>query len=396
MPGRGVRLARATCGCPTPSATTTWSRASPGSRSSSPDGRPHVAPTLRPARCRRRTCTCTSPGRCGTRPCSSWPQRDGIRAARRAGRGLAAAAVGGRREGLVPLPAALRRGPVGAAHRGRRTPAGAARPPRTTSATAAGWLEIQVDPSGYAARFGGITAFTDLVLDAVARRRRERTGLGHRGRDRRQPHPAPARRPHAGPAGRRSTPAAASSASGCPTTSGAGAPRTSRRRSAIAERAGLLLVPHGGELRGPEHVRACLDAPARRPARPRRPRRPRTRRCSTGSSQAGVALEVCPVSNVALGVYSDLTSVPLPPAARGRRHGRARRRRPAAVRLPAGRPVRHDARRPRAHRRARSPSWPGCRSAASRAPDVRQKRLAEIDAWLDRVSRCDLAGSRTA
>jgi adenosine deaminase len=28
--------------------------------------------------------------------------------------------------------------------------------------------------------------------------------------------------------------------------------------------------------------------------------------------QAGVALEVCPVSNVALGVYSDLTSVPLP------------------------------------------------------------------------------------
>src|SRR5262249_16756879 len=29
------------------------------------------------------------------------------------------------------------------------------------------WLEIQVDPSGYGARFGGITAFTDLVLDAV-------------------------------------------------------------------------------------------------------------------------------------------------------------------------------------------------------------------------------------
>jgi adenosine deaminase len=28
--------------------------------------------------------------------------------------------------------------------------------------------------------------------------------------------------------------------------------------------------------------------------------------------ERGVALEVCPVSNVALGVYSDLTSVPLP------------------------------------------------------------------------------------
>src|SRR3954467_8507947 len=38
------------------------------------------------------------------------------------------------------------------------------------------WLEIQVDPSGYAARFGGITAFTDLVLDAV-RSATQATGL---------------------------------------------------------------------------------------------------------------------------------------------------------------------------------------------------------------------------
>jgi adenosine deaminase len=30
------------------------------------------------------------------------------------------------------------------------------------------WLEIQVDPSGYAARFGGITAMIELVLDAAA------------------------------------------------------------------------------------------------------------------------------------------------------------------------------------------------------------------------------------
>src|SRR4029079_2931255 len=39
------------------------------------------------------------------------------------------------------------------------------------------WLELQVDPSGYAARFGGITAFTDLVLDAVRATSRD-TGLG--------------------------------------------------------------------------------------------------------------------------------------------------------------------------------------------------------------------------
>src|ERR687897_197393 len=31
-----------------------------------------------------------------------------------------------------------------------------------------GWLEIQVDPSGYANRFGGITTFLELVLDAAA------------------------------------------------------------------------------------------------------------------------------------------------------------------------------------------------------------------------------------
>ena len=79
----------------------------------------------------------------------------------------------------------------------------------------------------------------------------------------------------------------------------------------IAERAGLLLAPHGGELRGPEHIRLCLDSlgadrlghgvrAAEDPALLDR------------IVEAGVALEVCPVSNVALGVYSDLTSVPLP------------------------------------------------------------------------------------
>ena len=60
--------ARATCACPTRWATTTWWKASPGSRSSS----------LEPARatyarCRRRISTFTSPARCGTRHCSSWP-----------------------------------------------------------------------------------------------------------------------------------------------------------------------------------------------------------------------------------------------------------------------------------------------------------------------------------
>ena len=171
------------------------------------------------------------------------------------------------------------------------------------------WLEIQVDPSGYAARFGGITAFTDLVLDAVASASRE-TGLGmavviaaNRTR-----HPLDARtlaRLAAQYAGRGVV--------------GFGLSNDERRGStadfapafAIAERAGLVLAPHGGELRGPDHVRVCLDhlhagrlghgvRAAEDPALLDR------------IVAAGVALEVCPVSNVALGVYSDLTSVPLP------------------------------------------------------------------------------------
>jgi adenosine deaminase len=171
------------------------------------------------------------------------------------------------------------------------------------------WLEIQVDPSGYATRFGGITAFTDLVLDAVAEASRD-TGLGialviaaNRTR-----HPLDARtlaRLAAQYAGRG--------------VIGFGLSNDERRGTtaefapafAIAERAGLLLVPHGGELRGPDHIALCLDhlhadrlghgvRSAEDPALLER------------IVDSGVALEVCPVSNVALGVYSDLTSVPLP------------------------------------------------------------------------------------
>ncbi len=171
------------------------------------------------------------------------------------------------------------------------------------------WLEIQVDPSGYAARFGGITAFTDLVLDAV-RDAGERTGLGiaviiaaNRTR-----HPLDARtlaRLAAQYAGRGVV--------------GFGLSNDERRGSTadfapafrIAERAGLMLAPHGGELRGPEHIRTCLDAlHAHRLGHG--VRSAEDPELLARIVDAGVALEVCPVSNVALGVYSDLTSVPLP------------------------------------------------------------------------------------
>ncbi|MBO0816507.1 MAG: adenosine deaminase, partial [Actinobacteria bacterium] len=44
-------------------------------------------------------------------------------------------------------------------------------------AEGSGWLEIQVDPSGYAARFGGLTPTVELVLEA-ARRAEAATGVG--------------------------------------------------------------------------------------------------------------------------------------------------------------------------------------------------------------------------
>lgn len=171
------------------------------------------------------------------------------------------------------------------------------------------WLEIQVDPSGYAARFGGITAFTDLVLDAV-REAEQTTGLGiglvvaaNRTR-----HPLDAR-----------TLARLAAQYADRGVVGFGLSNDERRGStadfagafAIAERAGLALVPHGGELRGPEHVRVCLDelGADRLGHGVRSAEDPDL---LSRVVDAGVTLEVCPVSNVALGVYSDLTSVPLP------------------------------------------------------------------------------------
>ncbi|HET9498689.1 MAG TPA: adenosine deaminase [Marmoricola sp.] len=171
------------------------------------------------------------------------------------------------------------------------------------------WLEIQVDPSGYAARFGGITAFTDLVLDAVAQASRE-VGIGmavviaaNRTR-----HPLDARtlaRLAAQYAGRGVV--------------GFGLSNDERRGSTedfapafrIAERAGLMLDPHGGELLGPESVRLCIEE-LHADRLGHGVRAVEDPRLLEQIVERGIALEVCPVSNVALGVYSDLTSVPLP------------------------------------------------------------------------------------
>jgi adenosine deaminase len=176
------------------------------------------------------------------------------------------------------------------------------------AADGSGWLEIQVDPSGFAARFGGLTPTVELVLDAAAQAAAA-TGveIGVIIAANRTRHPLDARtlaRLAAQYAGRG--------------VIGFGLSNDERRGTVadfapafrIAMRAGLLSVPHGGELCGPASVRACLDelhanrighgiAAAADP--------PLLRRLAAGP----VPLEVCPASNVALGVFGKPADVPL-------------------------------------------------------------------------------------
>jgi len=173
-----------------------------------------------------------------------------------------------------------------------------------------GWLEIQVDPSGYAARLGGLTPTVELVLAAAAAAT-ESTGVGigviiaaNRTR-----HPLDAR-----------TLARLAAAHAGRGVIGFGLSNDERRGAAaefapafrIAARAGLMAVPHGGELAGPASVRACLDeldADRIGHGVAAADDKDLLERVAT----AGITLEVCPSSNVALGVAATAADVPLRP-----------------------------------------------------------------------------------
>ncbi|MBA8957739.1 adenosine deaminase [Actinomadura namibiensis] len=176
------------------------------------------------------------------------------------------------------------------------------------AAEGSGWLEIQVDPSGYASRFGGLTPTVELVLDA-ARAAEEATGVGigvvvaaNRTR-----HPLDAKtlaRLAVRYAGRGVV--------------GFGLSNDERRGRAydfegafrIARRGGLLSVPHGGELLGPASVRECLDnLEADRIGHG--VRAVEDPRLLERVVERGVTLEVCPASNVSLGVAPTAARVPV-------------------------------------------------------------------------------------
>ncbi|HEY3683227.1 MAG TPA: adenosine deaminase [Streptosporangiaceae bacterium] len=246
-------------------------------------------------------------------------------------------------------------------------------------AEGSGWLEIQVDPSGYAAMFGGITATLELVLDA-ARDATERTGVGigvivaaNRTR-----HPLDAKtlarlaRQYAGRG-----------------VYGFGLSNDERRGRArdyegafrIAKRGGLLSDPHGGELMGPESVRECLDTldadrighgvrAADDPGLLERIARDK------------ITLEVCPASNVALGVAEQASDVPLRRLVEGG----------ARVALGADDPLLFGSRLLRQYELARDVYGFSDAEIAelarmsvhgSAAPDdVRKRLLTDIDGWL--------------
>ncbi|MFC6879880.1 MULTISPECIES: adenosine deaminase [Actinomadura] len=171
-----------------------------------------------------------------------------------------------------------------------------------------GWLEIQVDPSGYAARFGGLTPTVELVLDA-ARQAEEAAGIGIGVviAANRTKHPLDAKalaRLAVRYAGRGVV--------------GFGLSNDERRGRAydfegafrIARNGGLLSDPHGGELLGPASVRECLDTlSADRIGHG--VRAVEDPRLLDRIVERGVTLEVCPASNVGLGVAATAAEVPV-------------------------------------------------------------------------------------
>ncbi len=123
----------------------------------------------------RPTCICTSPAPCGPHPAGARRPLRGA-PARRPHLGRTAEAARHRRARLVPVPAALRHRAFGAA-RSRGHPAAGPRGRQEELRDGSGWLEIQVDPTSYAPRLGGLIPTLEIILDAVATASRD-TGVG--------------------------------------------------------------------------------------------------------------------------------------------------------------------------------------------------------------------------
>jgi adenosine deaminase len=173
------------------------------------------------------------------------------------------------------------------------------------------WLEIQVDPTSYAPFVGGITPALEIVLDQARTVSRDGpVGVGVVVAANRMRHPLEART--------LARLAARYAGDDAGDVVGFGLSNDERRgvvaefapAFAIARRAGLALVRHEGELLGAQSVMETLEHldPDRIGHGVRSVEDPQV---LDAVAQAGVTLEVCPGSNVALGVYAEPDDVPL-------------------------------------------------------------------------------------
>ena len=172
-------------------------------------------------------------------------------------------------------------------------------------------LELQVDPTSYAHGVGGLQPALEIILDE-ARVASLATGVqvGVVVAASRTRHPFDART--------LARLAARHAGQGAGEVCGFGLNNDERTGETpewdgafrIARRAGLPGVPHAGELRGPEHIAEVLDwlEPTRLGHGVRAAEDPEVLERLV---ERGVALEVCPASNVHLGVYRSAEDVPL-------------------------------------------------------------------------------------
>jgi adenosine deaminase len=164
-------------------------------------------------------------------------------------------------------------------------------------------LEIQVDPTSYAPLVGGITPAVEIILDAAkaasAAHRIEVAVIVAASRIR---HPLDARTLARLAVRYAGTGPGEVVGFGLSNDERSGVTEAFAPAFRIARAAGLAAVPHAGELLGPTHVADVLAAlaPDRIGHGVRSAEDPGLLRALVG---AGIALEVCPSSNVGLGVY---------------------------------------------------------------------------------------------
>lgn len=169
------------------------------------------------------------------------------------------------------------------------------------------WLEIQIDPTSYAGFVGGVTPMLEIVIDeARAATAATGVGVGVLVAASRIRHPFDART------------LARLAARHAGEVLGFGLSNDERRGNTadfapafrIAHQAGLASVPHAGELLGPQAISETIDTLG-----PQRlghgVRAAESDAVLARILDTDIALEICPGSNVGLGVYGSLADVPL-------------------------------------------------------------------------------------